>query len=444
MTAIVDNTKRRVGDFLRERIEAGSDLSIVSAYFTIYAYDALRETLESAGRTRFLHGEPGAVGVLDPGGDDAKAFRLDRDGGIELKRALAQKPLARACAAWIENQVEIRTIDRANFLHGKLYHVARDGGASALVGSSNFTLRGLGFGAAPNVELNVEVRDADDRQALLRWFDDLWRDESLTRDAKPDVLAALERLGRPYAPEFVYYKTLFHVFESWLARHGEREGLLHDVHLYDTEIWKALYAFQRDGATSAVNRLLRHNGCIVADSVGLGKTWTALAVIKFFELRNERVLVLCPKRLEDNWVRYTAWAGLRNNPFEKDRLNYTVELPRFRGHLSCWEEEVSAMPKSRPPYAAEFRRQMVELVRSGRTPEALAREFEPSAQAIRNWVAQAGRDAGERTDGLRTGEREEMRRLRRENRRLREEREILAKATAWFARETGSGGSTGS
>ena len=335
MTAIVDNTKRRVGDFLRERIEAGSDLSIVSAYFTIYAYDALRDVLESAGRTRFLHGEPGAVGVLDPGGDDAKAFRLDRDGGIELKRALAQKPLARACAAWIEGQVEIRTIDRANFLHGKLYHVARGGGASALVGSSNFTRRGLGFGLAPNVELNLEVRDADDRQALLRWFDDLWRDESLTRDAKPDVLAALDRLGRPYAPEFVYYKTLFHVFESWLARRGEREGLLHDVHLYDTEIWKALYAFQRDGATSAVNRLLRHNGCIVADSVGLGKTWTALAVIKFFELRNERVLVLCPKRLEDNWVRYTAWAGLRNNPFEKDRLNYTVlahtDLSRYEG-----------------------------------------------------------------------------------------------------------------
>ena len=134
MTAIVDNTKRRVGDFLRERIEAGSDLSIVSAYFTIYAYDALRDALESAGRTRFLHGEPGAVGVLDPVGDDAKAFRLDRDGGIELKRALAQKPLARACAAWIEKQVAIRTIDRANFLHGKLYHVARDGGAAAAAG----------------------------------------------------------------------------------------------------------------------------------------------------------------------------------------------------------------------------------------------------------------------------------------------------------------------
>ena len=334
-TAIVDNTGRKVGDFLRERIEAGSDLSIVSAYFTIYAYDALRDVLESAGTTRFLYGEPSAVSTVAPGGDNAKSFRLNEDGGMELRHALAQKPLARACAEWVRKQVEIRTIARANFLHGKLYHIGQEEGAAALVGSSNFTRRGLGFGAVPNVELNLEVRNDDDRAELLRWFDGLWNDNSLTRDAKADMLAALERLGRPYAPEFVYYKTLFHVFESWLERHVERDGLLHDVHLHDTEIWKALYAFQRDGATSAINRLMRHNGCIVADSVGLGKTWTALAVIKFFELRNERVLVLCPKRLEDNWVRYAAWAASRNNPFEKDRLNYAVrahtDLSRYEG-----------------------------------------------------------------------------------------------------------------
>ena len=108
------------------------------------------------------------------------------------------------------------------------------------------------------------------------------------------------------------------------------------------------------------------------------------------------------------------------------------------------EEEESTMPKSRPPYPAAFRQQMVELVRSGRTPGELAREFEPSAEAIRNWAAQADRDAGKRSDGLRTEEHEEIRRLRRENRQLREEREILAKATAWFARETGPGRSTGS
>ena len=333
--AIVDNRRRRVGDFLRERIGAGSALSVVSAYFTIYGYEALRDALNGAGPVRFLYGDPKGVGAMDPKGNAPMSFRLTEDDGMELKQALTQKPLARECADWIRKQVQIRTVDRANFLHGKLYHIARENRTAALAGSSNLTRSGLGFGAAPNIELNLEVRSGDDRAALLAWFDGLWRDGELTRDARDDVLEALARLSRPWAPEFVYYKTLFHVFEDWLAERGEREGLLHDIHLHDTEIWKALYAFQKDGATSAINRLLRHNGCIVADSVGLGKTWTALAVIKFFELRNERVLVLCPKRLEDNWTRYAAWAGMSNNPFEKDRLNYAVrahtDLSRYEG-----------------------------------------------------------------------------------------------------------------
>ena len=335
LDVIVDNRNRRVGDFLRDKIESGSYVSIVSAYFTIYAYEAMRDVLESSERLRLLYGEPIAAGMPDPNSNEGKNFKLNEDGGITLEQVLAQKPLARACAAWIKQKVEVRTIDRANFLHGKLYHIAKENETAALAGSSNFTLRGLGFSAFPNVELNLDIRGNEDRMALLAWFDDLWRDEELTRDAKADVLAALNRLGQPYAPEFVYFKTLFHVFEDWLERHGERDGLFHDIHLHDTDIWKALYAFQRDGATSAINRLLRYNGCIVADSVGLGKTWTALAVIKFFELRNERVLVLCPKRLEDNWVRYTAWAASRHNPFEKDRLNYAVrahtDLSRYHG-----------------------------------------------------------------------------------------------------------------
>ena len=334
--AIVDNVGRKVGCVLRERIAPGAALSVVSAYFTIHAYAALREALEGAGHLRFLYGEPGGVGAVEPGAGTGSAFRLAEDGDLTPTQALAQKPLARACAAWVAAKVEIRTVCRANFLHGKLYHVAREGQATAaLVGSANFTRRGLGFGAAPNLELNIEVRDAEDRAALLHWFDALWRDETLTRDCKAEVLAALERLARAYAPEFVYYKTLFHILGDKLDERGEREGLLGQVHLYDTEIWKRLYEFQRHGATIAINRLLRHNGCIVADSVGLGKTWTALAVIKFFELRNERVLVLCPKKLEANWVRHTSWAAQRNNPFAKDRLNYAVlahtDLSRYEG-----------------------------------------------------------------------------------------------------------------
>ena len=334
--AIVDNQRRRVGEVLREEIAPASALSFVSAYFTIYAYQALRETLEAAGRTRFLYGDPQGVGSVDPVEDEAKAFGLADDGGIELKHTLAQKSLAKACAAWIERQVEIRTIDKANFLHGKLYHVARaDGASAALLGSSNFTRRGLGLGSVPNVELNTLIGSASERDALHDWFNALWNDEKLTRDAKQEVLAALARLGAAYAPEFVYYKTLYQIFKDRLAERGERDGLLQDVRLDQTEIWKALYEFQRDGATNAIRRLLEHNGCIVADSVGLGKTWTALAVIKFFELRNERALVLCPKRLEQNWVRYTSRAAYRNNPFENDRLAYTVlahtDLSRYEG-----------------------------------------------------------------------------------------------------------------
>ena len=293
---IIDNRRRRVGEFLSNNIGSGSNLSIVSAYFTIYAYDALRDVLEGAGRTRFLYGEPSVVGSMDPQGNDTKSFRVNESQGIELNRVLAQKPLARACAAWIERQVDIRTVKRAGFLHGKLYHIEGENGGAALVGSSNFTRRGLGYGAVPNVELNLEVRDEADRWTLIHWFNELWNDESITEDVKAEVLAALNRLAMPYAPEFVYYKTLFHVFEGWLARQGDREGFLHDVHLYDTEIWKALYEFQKDGATSAINRLLRHNGCIIADSVGLGKTGTA--VIKFFELRNERVWFSVPSGLK--------------------------------------------------------------------------------------------------------------------------------------------------
>ena len=335
--AIVDNNRNRcVGEVLREAITPASDLSFVSAYFTIYAYKALRDKLEGAGGMRFLYGDPQGIATVDPVDDQAKAFRLTEDGGIELKEVLAQKPLARACAAWIKRQVEIRTIDKANFLHGKLYHVARpDGTSAALLGSSNFTKRGLGFGSAPNIELNTQIGDADERDALRDWFNALWTDDELTRDAKQDVLAALARLGNAYAPEFIYYKTLYHIFQERLAERGEREGLLDEVHLYDTAIWNVLYEFQRDGAKNAINRLLRHNGCIVADSVGLGKTWTALAVIRFFERRNERVLVLCPKRLEQNWVRYTSRAAQRNNPFDKDRFGYTVlahtDLSRYDG-----------------------------------------------------------------------------------------------------------------
>ena len=330
-TAIVDNRTRTVGDFLAGHALPGSLLSVVSAYFTIYGYGDLRDRLDGIGRLRFLYGDPRGVGALDPEEAEDKAFRLTAEGGLELAQALRQKPLALACARWIRRKADVRTVRRSNFLHGKMYHVTKADGAgtvsretAALVGSSNFTRRGLGYGRSPNLELNLEVRHAADREPLLQWFDDLWRDRELTRDAKQDVLDALERLGRDHSPEFVYYKTLYHVLGDRLAKQKESERLAGGVHLFDSRIWNHLYDFQKHGVISAINRLLMHNGCIVADSVGLGKTFTALGVIKYFESRNERVLVLCPSRLKANWLRYAAHTGQRSNPFLRDRFGYTV------------------------------------------------------------------------------------------------------------------------
>lgn len=334
--AIIDNWNRNLGDFLRQKLDSTTRLSIVSAYFTIYAYQDLREELDSIKDLRFLYGEPLGLKVIDPSKDEEKTFLLTSDGGIELKQTLSQKPLARACELWIRNKVEIRTIKKSNFLHGKLYHLERDVKSNEVVlGSSNFTRRGLGFGASPNIELNLEVCRESDRKPLLEWFNRLWSSNELTKDAKREVLDILNKLGRNYAPEFVYYKTLFHVLKEKLEDYQKHETIVNRGHLYDTEIWKRLYSFQKDGAVSAINRLLRHNGCIIADSVGLGKTWTALAVIKYFEILNEKVLVLCPKKLEQNWLRYVSWAGQINNPLAADRLNYTIlahtDLSRSKG-----------------------------------------------------------------------------------------------------------------
>ncbi len=170
--------------------------------------------------------------------------------------------------------------------------------------------------------LNLEVDSNRDRRDLKVWFDELWNDPALVEDVKADVLQYLAQLYQNHAPEFIYYKTLFHVFENFLADQ-EKGGLLdQNIKIVDTGIWQALFEFQRDGVKGAINKILKHNGCILADSVGLGKTFEALAVIKYFELKNERVLVLCPKKLSENWLVYRNNDAL--NPFIKDRFRFDV------------------------------------------------------------------------------------------------------------------------
>ena len=335
-TRIRDNHERgTVGDFLKANIEDGSSLSVVSAYFTIHAFEALKAYLWKIDGLRFLFGEPDFIKNLDARNTDPKAFKIEAE-GLQLDKPLQQRPIAQECAKWIKDRVEIKSTRQSNLLHGKMYHIANNSAEKAIMGSSNFTVQGLGLGQSNNnIELNLEVEDSQDRQDLKAWFDDLWNDKQRVEDVKEKVIARLEKLGDDQAPEFIYYKTLYELFRDDLEARMNNEQKLEDAHLYDTKIWKKLYNFQQDGVKSVIARLLRHNGCILADSVGLGKTYTALAVIKFFELRNDRVLVLCPKKLRENWALYPVYYSQRNNPFEDDKFGYSLlshtDLSRYSG-----------------------------------------------------------------------------------------------------------------
>ena len=335
-SGIRDNLRRgTVYEFLEQEIKNGSVLSIVSAYFTINAFEALQKPLNEIEHLRFLFGDPDFIKSLDPTNTEKKAFEIT-DTGLELHKQLQQKPIAKACAEWIKEKVEIRSTRESNLLHGKMYHIANNGVEKAIMGSSNFTMRGLGLiQESSNIELNLEVDSDRDRRDLKAWFDEIWEDDKLVEDVKEQVLAKLAQIGKDHAPERIYYKTLYELFREEIETRKTNDQTLEDTHLYDTDIWNTLYEFQKEGVKSVIARLLRHNGCILADSVGLGKTYTALAVIKFFELRNERVLVLCPKKLHDNWARYPAYNSQDTNPFLDDKFGYTLlahtDLSRYTG-----------------------------------------------------------------------------------------------------------------
>jgi len=332
---ILDNRTHTVADYLRSNLQGGDVFRLVSAYFSIYGYEQLEDALNSVAKVRFLYGDPTSVDEVDPGEAEPKSFEVT-ERGLSPRHTLNQKFLAQRCAEWVgRDSVSIRSIALANFLHGKLYLTFPP--VRSIVGSSNFTQRGLGASSRSNIEINLASSDPEIYAELQDWFDRIWRDEKLTADAKQQVLDALARIGKEHAPELIYFKTLYELFREDIDARIAQEGRGEAVGLGDTDIWKTLYQFQKDGALSAIAKLQRHNGCILADSVGLGKTYTALAVIKHFELRNERVLVLCPRKLRANWSLYLDQIGHTRNPFPDDRFAYTLlshtDLSRYSGEV---------------------------------------------------------------------------------------------------------------
>ncbi|MDO9138979.1 MAG: SNF2-related protein, partial [Methylobacter sp.] len=322
----------KVGDFLKGKIQPNAQLRFVSAYFSIFGFEALKAELLQIDKLQFLFGEPAFVKQLDVAQSQAKAFHIvEQD--LWLNNRLNQKAIAKTCADWITEKVEIRSLIQTNLLHGKLYHIDNKGVESALLGSSNFTLYGLGEGNS-NIELNLVVDSDRDKQDLKRWFERIWDDKTLVKDVKQEVLNYLTQLYYNHSPQFIYYKTLYHVFyEDWQRYQEQREAT--EKSLNKSEIWNTLFDFQKEGVVHAITKIETHNGCILADSVGLGKTYEALAVIKYFEAKHHNVLVLCPKKLSENWLLYSSRYQRQLNPLKTDKLNYTVlshtDLSREKG-----------------------------------------------------------------------------------------------------------------
>ncbi len=322
---IIDNEQETVADHLRRSLGVAEAFDFVSAYFSIYGYELLMDELDGIDRVRFLFGDPASVEDLDPGAKDPKSFTVTEK-GLTPNHTMSQKYLAKRCADWVKQEaVAIRSVSQSNFLHGKMYLTGSyDVVSNAVVGSSNFTKSGLGGSDRSNLEINLAVNDSATLAELQEWFDLLWKNEQRTEDVKQRVLDALDRVGKDHAPEVVYFKTLYELFRKDIEAWQLGEQHLKATGFYDSQIWNALYEFQKDGAKSVIAKLKEHNGCILADSVGLGKTYTALAVMKYFEQLNERVLVLCPRKLYENWSLYQPSKGHGQNPFPDDRFNYSL------------------------------------------------------------------------------------------------------------------------
>ena len=315
---VIDNQTIGVADVLSRALRYSDTFDFVSAYFTIYGYAELMDELDGLDKVRFLYGDPTSVEDLDPGDKDPKSFAVTESGMVP-NHTLDQKYLAKRCAAWVKrDSVAIRSVSQTNFLHGKMYLTGKGRETrEAVVGSSNFTKQGLGRSATPNLEINLTIDDPETLNELQEWFDRLWKDKRRTEDVKQKVLDALARVGDDHAPELVYYKTLYELFRKDIDARLAGEAGMEATGFYDSEIWKTLYQFQKDGAGGIIAKLAQHNGCILADSVGLGKTYTALAVIKYYEKRNARVLVLCPNKLYENWDLYRSAANHADNPFDE-------------------------------------------------------------------------------------------------------------------------------
>lgn len=326
---ILDNITNTVRDDLRVEIKRGSKISVAAACFSMYAYQELKKQLESVEEFRFIFTSP--TFVKEKAEKQKREFyipRLSRETSlygtefeIKLRNEMTQRAIAKECADWIRRKAKFKSNTTGENMTGFMTVDAKDA-QTAYMPMSGFTTVDIGCERGNNTYNMVNCMEAPFSQQYMQLFDQLWNNREKMQDVTDVVIENISTVYAENSPEFIYFMTLYHVFSEFLDDISEDVLPNEATGFKQSKIWSMLYDFQRDAVLAIINKLEKYNGCILADSVGLGKTFTALAVVKYYENRNKSVLVLCPKKLAENWNTYKG--NYVNNPIAADRLNYNV------------------------------------------------------------------------------------------------------------------------
>ncbi len=331
---LIDNINSLLGDDLKSSLGPQSKLKIAASCFSIYAYEALKSELKKIESLEFIFTAPTFVAreVTDKLRKEQREFYIPKSNRerslygsefeIQLRNKLTQRAIARECAAWMKNKATFRS-NRTSAPMQQFACIDDTKGSAAYVPINGFTAVDLGYQPGDAVSNFVNrFGDPSSTRQYLQLFDQIWNDTDKLEDVTDAVCDHIASVYQENSPERIYFLILYNIFTEFLDDINE-DVLPNDRTGYlDTLVWNKLYNFQRDATVGIINKLETYNGCILADSVGLGKTFSALAVIKYYELRNRSVLVLCPKKLSDNWLNYNS--NLTTNIFAKDRFNYDV------------------------------------------------------------------------------------------------------------------------
>ena len=336
-----DNVSSILRDDLKVEIKKNSKLSIAAAYFSIYAFAELKKELENIEELRFIFTSPTFITEKTP--KEKREFyipRLAREKSIygtefevKLRNELTQKAIAKECAEWIKQKARFKSNKTGQNVPGLIDIENKDNTSCAYFPINGFTTVDLGCEKGNNCFCIINKFEAQMSKMYLQHFNELWTDKEQLQDITEEIVENITAVYNENSPEFIYFFTLYNIFNEFLDDINEDVLPNTATGFKESAIWNKLYNFQKDACLAIINKLEKYNGCILADSVGLGKTFTALSVIKYYENRNKSVLVLCPKKLSDNWTTYKE--NYVNNPIASDRLRYDVlyhtDLSRTRG-----------------------------------------------------------------------------------------------------------------